>query len=260
MQEILEDFNFFLPLSKADSKVDAKGRRVIQGIASTEDVDLQGETVKLAGLDTSYFMKHGFFNNDHRKEPTDRIGEPTEIKITKAGLWVKGFLYVDNPEADKWWILINSLVNSDANRKVGFSIEGKVTRRQGNSILKAWIQNIAITASPVNTSTWLEIVKSLSGEKFCDTPWKDDCTCCKDNSCACKTHAIEPEEKALTASGMGRSLIPQSLEGSNKIQTYKSLESLTKEEAVDMLILEKGYSKSTAKLIAESIFRQNGIF
>lgn len=267
-----ETFNFFVPIevvskgTNKDGKPDDTDKRWIQGIASTDDLDLQDEKVVVSGIDTSYWLKHGFFNSDHGKGPENIVGEGVDAKITPAGLWVKGFLYKDHKKAEEWWSLLNSLQVSDASRKVGFSIEGKVTRRNGNKIVACWLQNIAITASPVNTKTWAEIAKSLSQEKFCSHPWiplNKSCTCCPENddSCACKVHEKEEkEEKALSAGSVsGRALSPQSLEGNSKVQTYKSTNFITHEEAITYIQNTKGYSKNTAKIIADSIFVRNGL-
>lgn len=186
---------------------DKSGKRWIQGIASTDGRDLQGEIIEQGGIDFSYFLKHGYFNDDHK---STKVGEPTEAKLTKNGLWVKGFLYKspngEKTKADEYWELMNQLETSGSSRKVGFSIQGKVLRRSGKTIEKCWIQEVAITTQPVNTATWAEIAKSLSQEKWDlvkDADKKD-------------------AEKALTATGSP--LVPESLEGKQKdVVTAKSL-------------------------------------
>jgi hypothetical protein len=159
-----DEFNFWVPMdiSKADPKNPKDSRRFIQGIASTTDIDLQSETVDQHGIDFSYFLKHGYFNNDHKPGFKNKVGQPIECKISKEGLWTKGFLFQKHEVADAIWELAQALEISKADRKLGFSIQGKVTRREGRKIAKCWIQDIAITAAPINTNTWLDIVKSLN--------------------------------------------------------------------------------------------------
>lgn len=267
-----DTFEFFVPceLVKSESTDKKDDKRWIQGIASTDSKDLQNEKVLQSGIDFSYFLKNGFFNDNHKET---KVGEPVECRITEKGLWVKGFLYKGMERADYWWNFLNSLEQSGANRKVGFSIQGKVVRRSGNSITKCWLQHVAITDCPVNTDTWAEIVKSLSEEKFCSQPWQKSCSCCSedescevaeahDDECACKIKDKEDESKALSAGGMGRMMIPQSLEGSNKVTTYKSIEELPEidmDQAVQYLRMEKGYSKAAAEAIADAIFINKGI-
>lgn len=253
----------------SSSKKDTK--RWIQGIASTDHKDLQGEKVLQNGIELDYFLKHGFINDDHKPGPEHKVGEPTEARLTKAGLWIKSFLYKGHDRADEWWKLMNSLENSDARRKVGFSIQGKVMRREGSSIMKCWLQDVAITASPVNTHTWAEIVKALHTEKWCSHPWRTVEKACKGcKGCpgkgACGSQNLGPpgeilskeeeEAKALSAGGMGGTLVPQSLEGKAKVQTFKSF---NRGEAITYLRLCKGYSQHTAEVVADSIFARSGL-
>lgn len=163
-----ESFSFWLPLQEIKKSGTAKKdeKRWIQGIASTESTDLQGEIVKQHGIDFSYFIKSGFFNLDHKPGVENKVGEPTECKVTKDGLWVKGFIYEGKKAADDIWEHIHSLNKSGAKRRLGFSIEGKVTKRSGNVIEKCHIMDIAITPAPVNATTWAELAKSLSAQKW----------------------------------------------------------------------------------------------
>lgn len=268
-----DEFEFFVPISfiaKSASSDIKDTRRCIQGIASTDHVDLQDETVVQSGIDTTYFMKYGFINDDHKPGPEHKVGEPIECRSTKAGLWLKAFLYKGQDRAEYWWQFMQALEQSGADRKVGFSIQGKILRRAGNSILKCWLQDVAITASPVNTHSWAEVVKSLSAEKWCVHPWKPLEKACKgcpgNKDCSSslptmlKQKEKEDEKKALSAGGMGGSLIPQSLEGGVKVQTYKSIPNqFTLKTAIQFLRKEKGYSAATAETVASAIFVASGI-
>lgn len=162
-----DSFTFWVPaqavkISKGTGKKGAPVRQ-IQGVASTSHSDLQGEIVDQNGIDFSYFLKHGYFNNDHKPGAENKVGEPTECRVTKQGLWVKGFLYENLDAADAIWELMTAQAsNPQSKRRMGFSIEGKVKRRNGRRINECWIQDIAITPAPVNTATWAEIAKSLT--------------------------------------------------------------------------------------------------
>ena len=235
-----ETFNFWMPataISKGGGK-DKKGRRWIQGIASTASRDLQGEVVNQNGIDFSYFLKHGYLNDDHKPGPEHKVGEPTECKVTKNGLWVKGFLFNNHKKADEYWELMNALTASDSNRKVGFSIQGKVKRRAGKEIVECWVQDVAITPAPVNTATWAEIAKSLSAEKW-DLSKASDCE-------------EEDEEKALTVSG-GSPLVPESLDGG--IKKDRTSKALTYDEAVDYLQKSEGLPEGAAAAVANLVFK-----
>jgi len=257
-----DNFHFFVPVEMVKSTTPEKDW-VIQGLASTAHRDLQEEIVIQNGIDYSYFIKKGYINDDHKEGPEHKVGEPLDCKITKAGLWIKARLFKGQERATHWWKLIKSLEESDSKRKVGFSIQGKITRRQGKTIMKCWLQDVAITASPVNTNTWAEIVKSLNGQQWCLHPWDNACVggCCGCNkSLEAEDIDVEEEQKALTTSS-GAALVPESLEGSSKVQTYKSIskEKISLEEAVNFLSTEKNYTLTAAKVLADAIFVANGI-
>lgn len=205
------------------------GKRWIQGLASTDARDLQGEIVAQKGIDTSYFMNHGYFNNDHKPGSENKVGEPTECKITKDGLWVKGFVYEGKKAADDIWEHITSLNKSGSRRKMGFSIEGKVVSRNGSIIEKCWIQDIAITPAPVNNTTFAEIAKSLNAMK-----WE------------------EKTEKAVEASSNVQAC--ESLDEEEKDEKKVS-KGLTFSEAVDFIqAKEPSLSKEAASSVASVIF------
>lgn len=250
-----DTFSCFIPakmviVKGGDKGADKSGKRWIQGIASTDARDLQGEIVIQGGIDFSYFLKHGYFNDDHKPGADNKCGQPTEAKLTKNGLWVKGYLFKNpvpdpTPEqktaADKFWDLMQQIETSGSDRKVGFSIQGKVTRRNGQTIEKCWIHDVAITTQPVNTATWAEVAKSLSAQKW---------DMSKDKTEEKKDEA----EKAMTAAGSP--LVPESLEGKEKnVVTAKSLSFA---EACEIVKSQTGITDSdTVKSIVSVAF---GVF
>lgn len=238
-------FSFWVPCqalqkSKKDGKpkVDAKGRRWIQGIASTSARDLQGEVVDQGGLDFSYFLKRGYFNWDHKTGEDNRVGEPTEAKITKNGLWVKGYLYPEGIKktADDIWNHMHAVKAAGSNRRMGFSIQGKVQRREGTTIRKCWIQEVAVTSCPVNTTTWAEIAKSLSAQEW--------------------DLSTEEEEKAMTAGAGGNPLVPESLDSDMKADVTQK--SLSFEESVAWVESTLGVDRDAADNLARVIFSKIG--
>ncbi len=220
-------------IEKGNKGADKTGKRWIQGIASTNERDLQGETVNQPGIDFSYFKQYGYFNDDHKQGNKHRVGEPTECRVSKNGLYVKGFLLNGKEAADDIWKHMQSLEASGSSRKMGFSIEGKIRRRNGRHIEKCWVQNVAITAAPVNTSTWAEIAKSLTAGSA----------------------TIEDSEKALEAGTGDNPLVPESLEGSNKEDRESTNKSLSFSETVQFIQSEHpGMSEEGAKDVATVIF------
>ncbi len=290
-----EEFNFWLPmdLAKASPKDKKKGRRrLIQGISSTTHEDLQKETVKQRGIDFTYFLKFGYYNNDHKPGFENKVGQPLECKVTPEGLWTKGFLFDNHKIADAIWELAQALEASQADRKLGFSIQGKVTRRAGRGILKCWIQDIAITAAPINTHTWLDVVKSLSAlpdEYFCDDSGcfyvsprqispvhKSLCgsSCVKADAQAMDkflgmglaidekkmdlkkdgdTKECACSEKALEAASP---LAVEDLEGKMKDQGWAN-KSLNFDDCVDLLQEYRGLARPDAVVVAEAVFELN---
>jgi hypothetical protein len=287
-----DEFSFWLPMQLSKSTVEGKEgkKRVIQGIASTKDRDLQKEVVNQNGIDFSYFLKYGYYNNDHKPGFENKVGQPLECKITKEGLWTRGFLFDQHKIADAIWELANALEATDADRKLGFSIQGKVTRRHGREIMKCWIQDIAITASPINTHTWFDVVKSLS--EVPQDLWVCDNQGCyispseispvyKSKTCSCdeakslagglaideskmdlkKDDEEAEKKKALSVAG-GSPLTPESLDKDKKDQGFacKSLaDDLSFGQCVDLLQEHRGLSARDAASVAETVFAMNGI-
>ena len=287
------DFDFWLPLTlaKSNNAEKIKGHsRWIQGIASTEDYDLQKESVIQHGIDFSYFLKHGYYNDDHKKGPKHKVGQPTETKVTNKGLWTKGYLWEPGTHetSDAIWELIHALVASNSDRKVGFSIQGKTVHRAGNRILKCWVQDIAITVAPINTHTWLDVVKSLDAvpeDKWCKGEsdlWMEEDLLKKAHKCTCKTKCHdctksidsdqnssldeddmdlkkkkekEEEEKALSTQS-GSAIIPESLDSKEKKQGLIG-KSLSEDECIFWLQRERGLSKSQSQVIVNAIFEIN---
>ena len=75
-------FRFHVPL---DIKKSDDGKTWIEGVASVEAPDLAGETVILAGMDLSYLLNRGYFNDNHGKTTDAKVGVPTEASVTPTG-------------------------------------------------------------------------------------------------------------------------------------------------------------------------------
>lgn len=279
------EFDFWVPLEVNKSLNDQKlngNSRWIKGIASTEDRDLQGETVSKHGIDFSYFLKYGWFNNDHKPGFDNKVGQPTTAKTIAEGFWVEGFLWEPGVHkiADSIWELALAISASNSNRKLGFSVQGKTIKRAGKSILKCWIQDVAITPAPINTNTWLDVVKSLNAvpeDMWCKqesgllTPSsvKGVACVCKVPCSSCKKSIDEEkldikkddeDKKSLTTTS-GAALVPESLEEDVKDQKWANVSNLDKslsfDECVSLLQQVRGFSKSESMVITEAVFNLN---
>jgi len=171
------NFDFEVPVSFFQKAEADQGRqRRIGGIISCETRDRQKEVILAKGLELNDFLSNGWFNDNHSKKTVDILGYPEltryvekgsqlpDGRMAKAnGHWVEGYL-LDTPEADKVWELGKALQKT--HRRLGFSVEGKILRREGEDkriIAKAMVRNVAITNCPVNTDSRMEILaKSLA--------------------------------------------------------------------------------------------------
>lgn len=76
---------------------------------------------------------------------------------------MKGKLWEKSPEARAFWDKAIEMKESGSTRKPGMSVEGKALERDKRNpkrVTKALITNIALTMTPVNTKTYLDIEKS----------------------------------------------------------------------------------------------------
>jgi hypothetical protein len=150
----------------------------VGGVVSTQDLDRQQEVVVQDGLDFSPFLAHGWFNDNHGQKTVDVLGYPTAAyqvtkgamlpngrRADKKGWWTEGYL-LNTDEGRRVYDLCAALQKTGGERRLGFSIEGKVLRRDkddNSRIVAAEVRNVAITHCPVNTSTeMIALAKALS--------------------------------------------------------------------------------------------------
>ena len=78
----MKDFKFFIPNAKFDN---FEKSFHVAGIASTPDMDSDGEFLDPNGMDLEFFNRYGFVNWQHQTKtnPDSIVGEPTMSKIFK---------------------------------------------------------------------------------------------------------------------------------------------------------------------------------
>ncbi len=227
-------FNFFVDNVTFEKGSDSAGEEVmkIKGIASTSDVDSDGESLIPAGFDCGPFLKSGFINWNHQSNrySSSVIGEPQICRVINNGhaLEVEGFLYPDREEAREVWKLAKSLSKNSKTRRLGFSIEGRATERDpinSKVITKAVITGLAVTASPKNPRSIFDIVKGSYDEAF--TSYNQE------------NPDLEDEEDEETKKSMGVAAIaptmPESVEKNPKIKTPLEERELKKSEVIERI-------------------------
>lgn len=179
-----DTFKFYMPVSTWEKSDDEHGMR-IGGIVSTDGLDRQGERVVQDGLDFNPFVESGWFNDNHGQRTADVLGYPTSVCRVKKGQplpngeisdcngwWAEGYL-LNTDEGRRIYALAQSLTGAGS-RRLGFSIEGKVTardRKDNKRIVRAEVRNVAVTHCPVNTDTHLHaLAKALTAGSAITNP------------------------------------------------------------------------------------------
>ena len=160
---------------------DRNGKQLmrVKGVASTNDQDSEGETLEPVGYELDRFLRYGFINYNHlaKSDAAKIIGEPDTAHVTKDGkLYIEGKLY--NTElAKSVYNLADTLKKAKSKRRLGWSIEGRALERDpGNPkrITKAMITGVAITPSPVNSNTYVDIAKGEQKADFIEPAFSID--------------------------------------------------------------------------------------
>lgn len=234
-------FKFEFPVEVFEKATDEPGKsRRIGGIISTEHKDQQDEIVLQRGLDFNYFLKNGWLNDNHSKDTTGVVGYPLDVKRTtykgKPATYMEGYLLDGYDRSDKIWKLAQSLQKT--NRRLGFSVEGKVQQRTGNDgkiVAKALVTNVAVTNCPINDKTNLEVI-AKSMRYLENNPTEFEKAMLAGSSVAPAADPVSP--------GNVGPLIPESLDRDLKVTTYQGVKKkkkkkkkpLTKAQVVNCLI------------------------
>lgn len=169
---------YYIPIVKSLKK--SGDDWILEGIASTPDVDLQGDIIPLESFDLSYFLRkkpitgdvtkhnidHPWVDYDHGYElsASDNkqliIGEPLAAKITPEGLWVRLKIY-KNELGRALRRNMESFAEWGWPRRYGLSISGLAARDPNNPArIRRFIPlSVAVTPRPVNPAAYTEIVK-----------------------------------------------------------------------------------------------------
>jgi hypothetical protein len=179
-------FNFFIPFNEEAIEKAAKEplanrykNMVLEGMASDNSKDIEGEILEPSGYVVDHFLKSGYVNYEHlsKKSPKFIIGTPTSAKVKGNEFHITAKLWENSEVARDAWDKIIEMKESGSDRKAGWSIEGKSLERDAMNpkrITKALITNVALTFSPVNTNSWATISKGLQKEDYIEPEYDKD--------------------------------------------------------------------------------------
>lgn len=139
---------------------------LIEGYASTEHLDLDGEVVEQLGLDWRD-AKH--LTLEHPKTHLNVIGEilgqeSRPYTDGTPGTHIKGGLYRKLPAGQKVFDHALGIAKSGGTSPFGFSVEGPPDGlvRKGNRITRARVTSVAVTMGPRNQrAIWTPMMKGL---------------------------------------------------------------------------------------------------
>lgn len=210
-------FNFIVPAEITKSE---DGDWKIRGLASTETVDQQGETIIQKGIDLSPIdQRRGIINFDHQKGPENTIGLLDGYKQSDNGLFIEGRLFKNHSRAKAVREIMSSLGKSDRGR-VGLSVEGQVLERDPKNpkvIKKCRINAVAVTLNPVNQSTYADLVKSMSGANIEFNSTEETQTQHDEQPIFTAKQVVEIVEKALAVSGSNGQTAPADRSGGDAL-------------------------------------------
>ena len=229
-----QDFIFEMAVGCFEKAEAPEGQsRRIGGFVSSGKLDKDGERVIQKGLDFSPFLKSGWFNDNHSRKTTDILGYPDFAKLFEKGQklpngelsphegwWAEGYL-LGTPDGMAIWNLAKALNGTE--RKLGFSVEGKIIGREdgGKTISKAEVRNVAITGCPVNDDTSL---MCLANSLMVGQGSTDSTNPAPGNAAALRMESVEGNQPPMAIGG-------------KPAKKKKKKKGLTKSEA-EMLLME----------------------
>lgn len=177
-QNIQERINFSMPVSVSKGIVNADADVVdtpitdfdvnsmyVEGLASTDKLDLDQQILKPSGFILDYFNKSGFINWNHQSavSPDAIIGEPVETRVNQENFFLKGKLYSwSNLAKNIYTIALNLEKDEDSDRTLGWSVEGLTLELDNDLVTKMLVTNVALCFTPKNNDSYAKIVKGIA--------------------------------------------------------------------------------------------------
>lgn len=177
-QNIQERINFSMPVSVSKGIVNADADVVgtpitdfdinsmyVEGLVSTDKLDLDQQILKPSGFILDYFNKSGFINWNHQSavSPDAIIGEPVETKVNDENFFLKAKLYGwSNLAKNIYTIALNLEKDEDSDRTLGWSVEGLSLEIEKDFVTKMLVTNVALCFTPKNNDSYAKIVKGIT--------------------------------------------------------------------------------------------------
>lgn len=142
----MDEFQFFMPIAKADAQDD--GTCIVQGYASTPTKDGDGEIVTLDAVKKALpgYMEWANIREMHQLKA---VGKAQEANMDKTGLWLSARI-VDPVAVKKCLDKVYQ----------GFSIGGRKLTKSGNKITGIEMTEISVVDRPSNPDARFELAKS----------------------------------------------------------------------------------------------------
>jgi HK97 family phage prohead protease len=135
---------------------------IIEGIASTEDVDRYGDIVKLDGLDVKSFMKNPLLLKGHDAWGTNPIGRVTELKVVDnldgKQLYFKAIMDNEDETAMELYRKMKKGIGGAVS--IGFIPKEYKDSKEGYIITKSELLEISLVTIPANQNSVVTSVKS----------------------------------------------------------------------------------------------------
>ncbi len=132
----MNDFSFFLPISKVETQAD--GSRLVSGYASTPTKDLDGEIVSLDAI-KSALPAYWEWRNVRQMHAPLAVGRAQEATVDSDGLFLTAKIVEEN-----------CIKLIDEKVLQGFSIGGKKLAKKGDTITELELIEISVVDRPAN--------------------------------------------------------------------------------------------------------------
>ena len=149
----MNDISVYIPFGKKDDE-----ERVVEGFATTEAMDTQGEVVKSEAIEKALpdYMKYANIREMHQWSAVGKT-ITADMDKEKKGLFIRAKIV--DPVA--WQKCKEGVYNA-------FSIGGRVVKRIGNTIQDLVLNEISVVDRPANPEAVFTLVKFDKGEAIMD--------------------------------------------------------------------------------------------